>query len=352
MRAQNVLLEPVYSFRLEIPQEQIGRAMTDIQRMNGTFEPPQTEGEFAILCGSAPVACMRGYQQEVTSYSRGRGKLFCTLQGYAACHNAEEVMAAAAMIRKQTWKILLPPFFVHTEPDLWYHGIRWRIICTSKPFLHCTKRSCRGKRSSTGTQCRIFCSVKEKKTPGNLWSAKKSWKKIFKRTYYQNSEPKSKKGLSEALQEEAPARRLIEHPRAAEADRSKPRERYLLVDGYNIIFSWEMLRELSKVNIESARNLLMDVLCDYQGFNGCTLILVFDAYRVEGGQERVFNYHNIHVVFTKEAETADQYIEKTVHKIGKKADVTVATSDALEQVIIYGQARAGWRRGSFWRKSS
>lgn len=95
MRAQNVLLEPVYSFRLEIPQEQIGRAMTDIQRMNGTFEPPQTEGEFAILCGSAPVACMRGYQQEVTSYSRGRGKLFCTLQGYAACHNAEEVMAAA-----------------------------------------------------------------------------------------------------------------------------------------------------------------------------------------------------------------------------------------------------------------
>lgn len=129
----------------------------------------------------------------------------------------------------------------------------------------------------------------------------------------------------------------MERSRAAEADRSKPRERYLLVDGYNIIFSWEMLRELSKVNIESARNLLMDVLCDYQGFNGCTLILVFDAYRVEGGQERVFNYHNIHVVFTKEAETADQYIEKTVHKIGKKADVTVATSDALEQVIIYGQ---------------
>ena len=160
---------------------------------------------------------------------------------------------------------------------------------------------------------------------------------IFKRTYYQNSEPKSKKGYQKRCREEAPARRLMERSRAAEADRSKPRERYLLVDGYNIIFSWEMLRELSKVNIESARNLLMDVLCDYQGFNGCTLILVFDAYRVEGGQERVFNYHNIHVVFTKEAETADQYIEKTVHKIGKKADVTVATSDALEQVIIYGQ---------------
>ena len=179
--------------------------------------------------------------------------------------------------------------------------------------------------------------VRERKETPETFVSEEELEEIFKRTYYQNSEPKSKKGYQKRCREEAPARRLMERSRAAEADRSKPRERYLLVDGYNIIFSWEMLRELSKVNIESARNLLMDVLCDYQGFNGCTLILVFDAYRVEGGQERIFNYHNIHVVFTKEAETADQYIEKTVHKIGKKADVTVATSDALEQVIIYGQ---------------
>ena len=179
--------------------------------------------------------------------------------------------------------------------------------------------------------------VRERKETPETFVSEEELEEIFKRTYYQNSEPKSKKGYQKRYREEAPARRLMERSRAAEADRSKPRERYLLVDGYNIIFSWEMLRELSKVNIESARNLLMDVLCDYQGFNGCTLILVFDAYRVEGGQERIFNYHNIHVVFTKEAETADQYIEKTVHKIGKKADVTVATSDALEQVIIYGQ---------------
>ena len=179
--------------------------------------------------------------------------------------------------------------------------------------------------------------VRERKETPETFVSEEELEEIFKRTYYQNSEPKSKKGYQKRYREEAPPRRLMERSRAAEADRSKPRECYLLVDGYNIIFSWEMLRELSKVNIESARNLLMDVLCDYQGFNGCTLILVFDAYRVEGGQERVFNYHNIHVVFTKEAETADQYIEKTVHKIGKKADVTVATSDALEQVIIYGQ---------------
>ena len=336
MRAQNVLLEPVYSFRLEIPQEQIGRAMTDIQRMNGTFEPPQTEGEFAILCGSAPVACMRGYQQEVTSYSRGRGKLFCTLQGYAACHNAEEVMAAAGYDPEADLEN--PPSSVFCA-----HGagfvVPWDQV---EEYMHLEafsplheKDPAEENEAAQGHNAGYF--VRERKETPETFVSEEELEEIFKRTYYQNSEPKSKKGYQKRYREEAPARRLMEHPRAAEADRSKPRERYLLVDGYNIIFSWEMLRELSKVNIESARNLLMDVLCDYQGFNGCTLILVFDAYRVEGGQERVFNYHNIHVVFTKEAETADQYIEKTVHKIGKKADVTVATSDALEQVIIYGQ---------------
>ena len=336
MRAQNVLLEPVYSFRLEIPQEQIGRAMTDIQRMNGTFEPPQTEGEFAILCGSAPVACMRGYQQEVTSYSRGRGKLFCTLQGYAACHNAEEVMAAAGYDPEADLEN--PPSSVFCA-----HGagfvVPWDQV---EDYMHLEafsplheKDPAEESEAAQGHNAGYF--VRERKETPETFVSEEELEEIFKRTYYQNSEPKSKKGYQKRYREEAPARRLMEHPRAAEADRSKPRERYLLVDGYNIIFSWEMLRELSKVNIESARNLLMDVLCDYQGFNGCTLILVFDAYRVEGGQERVFNYHNIHVVFTKEAETADQYIEKTVHKIGKKADVTVATSDALEQVIIYGQ---------------
>lgn len=339
MRAQNVLLEPVYSFRLEIPQEQIGRAMTDVQRMNGTFEPPQTEGEFAILCGSAPVACMRGYQQEVTSYSRGRGKLFCTLQGYAVCHNAEEVMAAAGYDPEADLEN--PPSSVFCA-----HGagfvVPWDQV---EDYMHLEavalpseKGSADEKEASGIAQSsRAEYFVRERKETPETFVSEEELEEIFKRTYYQNSEPKSKKGYQKRYREEAPARRLMERSRAAEADRSKPRERYLLVDGYNIIFSWEMLRELSKVNIESARNLLMDVLCDYQGFNGCTLILVFDAYRVEGGQERIFNYHNIHVVFTKEAETADQYVEKTVHKIGKKADVTVATSDALEQVIIYGQ---------------
>ena len=339
MRAQNVLLEPVYSFRLEIPQEQIGRAMTDIQRMNGTFEPPQTEGKFAILCGSAPVACMRGYQQEVTSYSRGRGKLFCTLQGYAACHNAEEVMAAAGYDPEADLEN--PPSSVFCA-----HGagfvVSWDQV---EDYMHLeavalpSEKGSADEKEATGISQSSHAEyfVRERKETPETFVSEEELEEIFKRTYYQNSEPKSKKGYQKRYREEAPPRRLMERSRAAEADRSKPRERYLLVDGYNIIFSWEMLRELSKVNIESARNLLMDVLCDYQGFNGCTLILVFDAYRVEGGREHVFNYHNIHVVFTKEAETADQYIEKTVHKIGKKADVTVATSDALEQVIIYGQ---------------
>ena len=339
MRAQNVLLEPVYGFRLEVPQEQIGRAMTDSQRRNGTFEPPQTEGEFAILSGSAPVACMRGYQQEVTSYSRGRGKLFCTLQGYAVCHNAEEVMAAAGYDPEADLEN--PPSSVFCA-----HGagfvVPWDQV---EDYMHLEavalpseKGSADEKEASGIAQSsRAEYFVRERKETPETFVSEEELEEIFKRTYYQNRKQKRKKRYQTRYSEAAPARHLMKHPRAAEADRSKPRERYLLVDGYNIIFSWEMLRELSKVNIESARNLLMDVLCDYQGFNGCTLILVFDAYRVEGGQERVFNYHNIHVVFTKEAETADQYIEKIVLKIGKKADVTVASSDALEQVIIYGQ---------------
>ena len=313
--------------------------MTDLERRFAVFEGPALEDGQAILTGRAPVSALDGYQTEVTAYTGGLGQMICTLDGYGPCHNEEEIIAAAGY-----------------DPDADLANPSGSVFCAHgagfvvpwdqvEEYMHLEavalpseKGSADEKEASGIAQSsRAEYFVRERKETPETFVSEEELEEIFKRTYYQNSEPKSKKGYQKRYREEAPARRLMERSRAAEADRSKPRERYLLVDGYNIIFSWEMLRELSKVNIESARNLLMDVLCDYQGFNGCALILVFDAYRVEGGQERVFNYHNIHVVFTKEAETADQYIEKTVHKIGKKADVTVATSDALEQVIIYGQ---------------
>ena len=338
MRAQNVLLEPVYSFRLEIPQEQIGRAMTDIQRMNGTFEPPQTEGEFAILCGSAPVACMRGYQQEVTSYSRGRGKLFCTLQGYAACHNAEEVMAAAGYDPEADLEN--PPSSVFCA-----HGagfvVPWDQV---EEYMHLEavalpseKGSADEKEASGIAQSsRAEYFVRERKETPETFVSEEELEEIFKRTYYQNSEPKSKKGYQKRYREEAPARRLMERSRAAEADRSKPRERYLLVDGYNILFAWDELKELSRTSLDTARHVLMNLLCNYQGYRGCNLILVFDAYKVPQNLGMVEKYHNIFIVYTQEAETADSYIERVTYELRGRKRVRVATSDNLEQLIILG----------------
>ena len=393
MRAQNVLLEPVYSFRLEIPQEQIGRAMTDIQRMNGTFEPPQTEGEFAILCGSAPVACMRGYQQEVTSYSRGRGKLFCTLQGYAVCHNTEEVMAAAGYDPEADLEN--PPSSVFCA-----HGagfvVNWDEV---KDYMHL--ESCLGASNGKRRMEAIEAGARSSDGQGGgsveeMWIGTDEVDAILARTYHANKKEDGGKrrwgGTSKrpvqqygagvygetARRQEAVRQKSdskagtagastfgnvgksggsvagnaggFEHAgKAPESGRQSSRtgsskgkmasavREYLLVDGYNIIFSWDELNELAKINIDSARGKLLDILCDYQGSRGIEVIAVFDAYRVQGHRTEVTDYHNIHVVFTKEAETADQYIEKFAHENGRKYTVMVATSDRLEQIIIRGQ---------------
>ncbi|MDO4293567.1 MAG: TetM/TetW/TetO/TetS family tetracycline resistance ribosomal protection protein [Eubacteriales bacterium] len=353
MRAKSVLLEPVYAFRLELPAESVGRAMTDLQRMCAVFSQPVREGEATVLTGTAPVACMGGYQKEVTSYTKGRGRLTCTLQGYAPCHNAEEVIAAAAYD---------PEADLENTPSSVFcaHGagfvVPWDQV---EEYMHLEsgyaaaqtaqeqgqeenglRMETNGLRMETETGGR---GVPAGRRPARTEAAvsEEELREIFQRTY--GSAPRERSRYKKRRAEDSPAAsRLFERQRK-NPDRTEKgapaaaQEEYLLVDGYNIIFAWETLRELAKVNIESARNLLMDVLCNYQGFCRCTLILVFDAYRVEGGQGSVQRYHNIHVVFTREAETADQYIEKTVHKIGRGARVTVATSDALEQVIIYGQ---------------
>lgn len=320
-KARSVLLEPVYEYRLEVPSDMIGRAMTDIQKMYGTFQGPEIEGEMSVLTGIAPVVTMGGYQSEVTAYTRGRGRLSCTLKGYQPCHNAEEVIEAAgyepdADMENPTGSV----FCAHGAGFV----VNWDEVDT---YAHIqTELGLEETDQETILQTQ---PAQPYKSFDEIRLDQEELEEIFTRTYGPIRRERN------AFQKTS---RTVTAP--ASPRKSKPKEpekEYLLVDGYNIIFAWEDLNELAKVNIEGARNKLMDILCNYQGYKKCTLILVFDAYKVEGGQGSVQKYHNIHVVYTKEAETADQYIEKTVHEIGRKYHVTVATSDALEQVIILGQ---------------
>ena len=320
-KARSVLLEPVYEYRLEVPSDMVGRAMTDIQKMYGTFQRPEIEGEMSVLTGVAPVVNMGGYQSEVTAYTRGRGRLSCTLKGYQPCHNAEEVIEAAgyepdADMENPTGSV----FCAHGAGFV----VNWDEVDT---YAHIQTEL--GLEETDQETIMKTQPAQPYKSFDEIRLDQEELEEIFTRTYGPIRRERN------AFQKTS---RTVTAP--ASPRKSKPKEpekEYLLVDGYNIIFTWEDLNELAKVNIEGARNKLMDILCNYQGYKKCTLILVFDAYKVEGGQGSVQKYHNIHVVYTKEAETADQYIEKTVHEIGKKYHVTVATSDALEQVIILGQ---------------
>ena len=325
-KAQSILLEPYYTFRLEVPTENVGRAMADIQRMNGRFEPPVKEGDMSVLSGSAPVAAMRDYQTEVISYTRGRGRLFCMLKGYSPCANAKEVIEAIGYDSESD--LDNPTGSVFCAHGAGYVA-RWDQV---EELMHVDSGW-----KPQGEKQRQEAAVSAPHTAGqesrDFIGDEKELKEIFERTY------------GPIRRKSAPQRRKIAaSPEGYHSGQSTGRkkkaedeEAYLLVDGYNIIFAWEELKQLAEDNIMSARDRLMDILSDYQGFRKMTLILVFDAYKVEGNPGTIFKYHNIYVVYTKEAETADQYIEKTVHKIGRRHHVTVATSDALEQVIILGQ---------------
>lgn len=344
MRAESVLLEPVYSFRLEVPSENVGRAMSDIQKMGGSFSQPLVEGDLAVLTGSAPVATMGGYQKEVTAYTKGRGRLNCTLKGYEPCHNAQEVIAAAAYDPEGDLSNPVGSVFCA-------HGagfvVPWDQVEDYMHLESCLKPGLSEEEELALAAKELERTARVKREvalPEGVTN--EELEEIFARTFAANKKEragyKKKRAVSQtgvrrwsAASESGGAECPSHYFRNGK--REDVAEQYLLVDGYNIIFAWEDLRELAQANIESARNKLMDVLSNYQGFHQCVVILVFDAYRVEGGQGSVQKYHNIDVVFTKEAETADQYIEKTAHRLGRNNQVTVATSDALEQVIIYGQ---------------
>lgn len=386
MQSESVLLEPVFSYTLEVPAGQVGRAMSDIQRMHGSFEPPLTQGEYTVITGSAPAATMRRYQNEVSAYTKGLGRLSCVLKGYEPCHNTEEVMAqfayepeadtenpASSVFCAHGAGFIVPwdqvPEYAHLESG--WDSEEWErrkreadLLCGGDERPGNAGRQTDGGESpgmAGRGRYRSSGNGTGKTESGSDYITQEEIEEIFLRTYgkakrdyepyrYHQRNTGSGGSRQESMDsgQKEPGRTALGETgnrpengggRAAIAAAQRgdaPKEEYLLVDGYNIIFAWEDLHDLAEVNIDSARDRLMDICSNYQGFMGCTLILVFDAYKVKGNPGSVQQYHNIYVVYTKEAETADQYIEKTVHKIGRKHHVTVATSDRLEQMIIWG----------------
>ena len=316
MLAKSQLLEPWYAFRLEVPAENIGRAMSDIQRMEGTFDPPESGQETAVLTGFAPVSTMRSYPMEVVSYTRGRGHLSLTLDGYRPCHNAQEVIAAIGYE---------PEHDLDNPADSVFcaHGagfvVPWDQVRSHMHVDSGWGKSTRPEQEAAVPQRRAMAYRATLEEDAELL-------KIFERTYG----PIKRDPLAAFR----PVQKRERPDFAAEQWEIAPE--YLLVDGYNIIFAWDELNALSKESLDAARHKLMDILCNYQGFQKCVLILVFDAYRVPGSPGSIEQYHNIHVVYTKEAETADMFIERVTHEIGRNRRVRVATSDGMEQIIILG----------------
>ncbi len=319
MQAQSVLLEPYYTFCLEVPAGQSGRALTDIQAMSGTFDPPQVQGEMTRITGEAPVISMREYPLTVAAYTKGQGKISLSVSGYRPCHNAAEVIAKAGYDPEKDKEHPAGSIFCAHGAG---YAVPWQEV---EAHMHLPRQL----KETSGNQS---TSADVSPAPAGKAASKKAedeeLEEIFIRTY------------GKAGHRVPPSSKTVA---SGEEKSAKPREKeeeYLLVDGYNVIFAWEELNELAKADIGAARDRLKDILCNYQGFVKCTVILVFDAYKVEGGTMEVEKYHNIYVVYTKEAEIADTYIEKVVHEIGHKYHVTVVTSDGLEQVITRGQGSA------------
>ena len=321
MQAESILLEPHYDFQLELPHDCVGRAMNDLQTMGGAVEGPEPEGELSLLTGHAPVAGLRDYWREVTAYTRGRGRLSCSLRGYEPCANQEAVVAQFAYD---------PERDLENTPDSVFcsHGagvtVKWHEV---KDHMHV----------DSGLRLEEKPPVPEPSTPsggertcrGGSLEQDKELLAVFERTY-------GKVERETAFQpQKKPARTSLDEGKYNIREQYSGPE-YLLVDGYNIIFAWDELKELAKQDVAAARAALEDILSNYQGYRRCIVILVFDAYKVKGSPGSVEKKNNIYVVYTKEAETADAYIEKATYDLGRNHRVRVATSDGLEQLIILG----------------
>jgi small GTP-binding protein len=338
MQAQSVLLEPYYDFVLEIPGDCVGRAMTDLDQMGAALHPPETEGDVSFLRGSVAVSALGEYQREVAAYTGGRGSISCTLKGYLPCHNPQDVIEAAGYDPDADMDNPSGSVFCS-------HGSGFYVEWNRVPeYMHLESVLdaflSKDDRAVTETSAwQAYALQRERETSREeRWLGVDEVDEILDRTFGANKKERQaphkgivpKKGHTSG---EASIRRY------GTSSQKPPvkKEKYLLVDGYNIIFAWQELSALAKTTIDGARGRLLDIMCDYQGIRQCHLIVVFDAYRVQGHPTEYLDYHNIHVVYTKEAETADQFIEKFAHENGRKYDVTVATSDGLEQIIILGK---------------
>lgn len=318
MKAKSVVLEPRYDFKLEIPNESVGRALTDIQQMSGEFDPPVSNGEMSVIIGNAPVSEMQDYHTSVISYTHGKGRLICTVKGYYPCHNQDEVIASIGYD---------PESDLNNSADSVFcaHGagfnVKWNEVCN---YMHL---------ESTLKERKDDCffepiTRQQVNSYRDRLAEDKELMAIFERTY-----GPIKRDKRTAMHTEKDDMSSSRKPKAAPLPKGPE---YLLVDGYNIIFSWDELKKAAEENLDLARSMLINTLCNYQGFRQCNLILVFDAYKVKGAVGEVEKVNNITVVYTKEAETADTYIEKATHDLSKEHRVRVATSDNLEQTIILG----------------
>ena len=301
MQAESVLLEPWYAFTLTLPAEQLGRAISDLQTMAGTFDPPESDGTWATLTGTAPVAAMKDYPLTVAAYTRGRGKFACSLHGYAPCHNTDAVVAEIGYD---------PEADLANTPDSVFcaHGagftVKWNQV---KDYMH------------------LESGLKEEKAPEiitrNVRLDDKELEKIMEREF-------------------GPIRRPVygvsNRPAADDVAIRTPRQKYIIVDGYNIIFAWDDLAAQAKDDLDAARRQLCDRLSSYAGFTKCRLVVVFDGYKQKGNPGEKSQFHNIQVVYTKEGQTADAYIEALAHEIGRDYAVRVASSDGLVQLSSFG----------------
>lgn len=345
MEAQSILLEPYYDFRLEVPKDMTGRAMMDMEKRFGSFELSMMEDGMSMLVGRVPTAVIEDYHKEVIAYTKGQGRLLCTFRGYEPCHNTQEIIENIGYEPERDVE--------HPSSSVFCaHGagfvVEWDRV---KEYMHVEsilpKKEDGGKEEGKGWEdSGISRAFRRKSQDGakqeaDIWMGSEEIDTILKRVFHANKRDKKTYGKGKFSSRQS---NFDYKASAAAVTRSYKKqewqEEYLLVDGYNIVYAWEELRELAAVNIDGARGKLMDILCNYQAVRGINLIVVFDAYRVQGHDTEAMDYHNIHVVYTKEAETADQYIEKFAHENGHKAKVTVATSDGMEQIIIRGEGCA------------
>lgn len=321
--AKSILLEPYYDFVLEIPNENVGRAMSDIQLMHGTFNPPELDGEMSVLTGSAPVSAMCDYAGTVRQYTRGVGKLSCTLKDYEPCHNADEMIAEFDYNPDSDTDNTCDSVFCSKGAG---YNVKWDEVKSHMhlPSILSTPKSEYAPTCSAGR----MSSYADK---NDLFALDKELMEIFEQTYgkIKHKNPNNSHFTFTEKTEKQNPKKMPKTPKYEGPE-------YLLVDGYNVIFSWDNLKKLADSSIDGARNSLINILCNYQGYKRCEVIVVFDAYKVKGNHREIEKVNNITVVYTKEAETADMYIEKASLDLAKKHKVRVVTSDALEQVIILG----------------